>query len=104
MTLAQLEEQIFVVEGFRVKLAPLQTKTKSLPGYDFIVMAPQRWHISDWKNVRLAGYVTLLKSAVVLRGDGSPVAGNLQLGNVRDTYYAAKYGSIARPQPPQTGS
>jgi hypothetical protein len=95
--IAQLEEQIFVVEGFRVKLTALLAKVKTLPGYDFIVMAPQRWHISDWKTVRLAAYVTLLRSAVVLRGDGSPVQGDLQLGNIRDTYYAAKYGSIARP-------
>ena len=96
-TIAQVEEQIFVVEGFRVKLTPLLAKVKALPGYDFVVMAPQRWHISDWKTVRLAGYVTLLRSVVVLHGNGSPIKSDLQLGNIRDTYYAAKYGSIARP-------
>ena len=83
-TIAQIEEQIFVVEGFRVKLTPLLAKVKALPGYDFVVMAPQRWHISDWKTVRLAGYVTLLRSVVVLHGNGSPIKSDLQLGNIRE--------------------
>jgi hypothetical protein len=95
-TLAQIEEQIFVVEGFRVKLTPLLAKTKSYPGYDFTVMAPQRWRISDWKTARLGAYVTLIKAALALRGDGTPVKGDLQLGNIRDSYYEATYGPIDR--------
>jgi hypothetical protein len=96
-TIAQVEEQIFVVEGFRAKLTPLLAKTKSLPGYDYTLMAPQRWRVSDWKTARLAAYVTLLKAAVVMRGDGTPLKGDLQLGRIRDSYYEAKYGPIERP-------
>ncbi len=95
-TLAQIEEQIFVVEGFRVKLTPLVAKTKSYPSYDFTVMAPQRWRVSDWKTARLGAYLTLVKGAVVERGDGTPVKGDLQLGNIRDSYYEATYGRIER--------
>ena len=96
-TLAQVEEQIFVVEGFRIRLTPLLAKTKSLPSYDFTVMAPQRWRISEWKSARLGSYVTLLRQAVPLRGDGTPVKGDLQLGNIRDSYYARQYGTLAPP-------
>ena len=96
-TIAQVEEQILVIEGFRVKLTPLAAKTKALPSYDFTVMAPQRWRLSDWKNVRLAAYVTLLRQAEVLRGDGAAVKGDLQLGNIRDSYYASQYGTAAPP-------
>lgn len=99
-TLAQVEEQILVVEGFRVQLTPLAAKTKTLPSYDFTVMAPQRWRLSDWKNARLGAYVTLLRQAVVLRGDGSPVKSDLQLGGVRDSYYAKQYGTTTPPTPP----
>ncbi len=93
-TLAQVEEQVYVVEGFRVKLTPLLAKTKSFPGYDYTAMAPQRWKLSDWKTARLGAYLTLVKAIVIERGDGTPVKGDLQLGNIRDTYYEAKYGPI----------
>lgn len=96
-TIAQVEEQILVIEGFRVTLTALAAKTKSLPSYDYSVMAPQRWRLSDWKTVRLAAYVTLLRGATVLRGDGAPVKGDLQLGNIRDSYYAKQYGTTAPP-------
>ena len=94
-TIAQIEEQIYTCEGFRVKLVPLNPKTKNLPPYDFLVMAPQRWKISDWKAIRLAAYVTLVREAGVLRGDGKPALRDLQLGNLRDSYYEEKYGSLA---------
>jgi hypothetical protein len=93
-TLAQVEEQIYACEGFRVRLVLLSERTKRLPSYDFLVMAPQRWRISDWKNARMSEYVTLLREAVVLRGDGTPARRDLQLGNVRDSYYLEKYGSL----------
>jgi hypothetical protein len=101
-TLPQLEEQIFTCEGFRVRLTPLIAKTKSFPSYDYLVMAPQRWRVSDWKNVRLAPYVTLVRDAVVLDGTDAPLKRDAQLGHVRDSYYAAKYGSLAAeiPEPP----
>jgi hypothetical protein len=97
--LAQVERQIFEREGFRVRLTPLSDKVKSLPPYEFSVMAPQRWRVSDWKNERLRDYVTLLREAIALRGDGSAVARDMQLGNLRDTYYEADYGSARTSEP-----
>jgi len=57
-------------------------------------MAPQRWKISDWKNARLAAYRLLVKGATIYRGDGEPIPRDLQLGNLRDTYYEDAYGSL----------
>ena len=96
-TIAQVEEQIYVVEGFRVKLTPLIAKTKTFPSYDFTVMAPQRWRVGDWKTARLRAYLTLVKAVEVLRGDGTPLRSDLQLGRIRDSYYEAAYGSSAPP-------
>jgi hypothetical protein len=96
-TIAQVEEQILVVEGFRVVLTPLVAKTKTLPSYDYTVMAPQRWRVSDWKSARLGAYLTLIRRAEIVRGDGTPVKGDQQLGHIRDSYYAHQYGSIAPP-------
>ena len=93
-TIAAVEKQILACEGFRVHLIPLTAKVKSLPDYDYSVMAPQRWKISDWKNDRLSRYVALLKGATVYRGDGEPALRDLQLGNLRDTYYEAAYGKL----------
>lgn len=99
-TIAQVEEQIYVCEGFRVRLTPLKAATKTLPSYDFVVMAPQRWRLSDWRNARLRAYVPLIRDITVLRGGGAPAKTDVQLGNLRDTYYAAKYGSLAPDAPP----
>ncbi len=93
-SIAQVEEQILVIEGFRVKLEPLVAKTKSFPSYDFTAMAPQRWRVTDWKMARLGAYLALVKSATVMRGDGTAVKSDLQLGTIRDSYYEAKYGPI----------
>jgi hypothetical protein len=91
-TIAAVEKQIREREGFRVRLTPLGEKTKSIPDYAFSVMAPQRWKISDWKTRRLAGYVTLLRDVTVYRGDGEVVRRDMQLGNLRDSYYEAECG------------
>ncbi|MFN2448919.1 MAG: hypothetical protein ABR508_03870 [Candidatus Baltobacteraceae bacterium] len=91
-TKKQVEDAIFALEGFRVELEMLDGKKGALPAYDFSVMAPQRWKVSDWKNERLAAYRALVKSAAVLRGDGRH-AKDVQLGTLRDTYYEAQYGS-----------
>jgi len=99
-TIAQVEEQIYVCEGFRVRFTPLKASTKTLPSYDFVVMAPQRWRLSDWKNARLRAYVPLIRDITVLRGGGAPAKTDVQLGNLRDTYFAAKYGSLAPDAPP----
>ena len=96
-TIAQVEEQILVVEGFRVRLTPLLAKVKSFPSYDYTVMAPQRWRLSEWKAARLNAYLTLVRGIVILLGDGSPVKPDLRLGGVRDSYYAHLYGTTEPP-------
>lgn len=88
----QVEEAIFEREGFRVELDLLDAKKGSLPAYEWRVMAPQHWKISEWKNVRLEPYRLLVKGAKILRGDGAAVARDMQLGNLRDTYFEAEYG------------
>jgi hypothetical protein len=69
-------------------------KRETLPSYDYVVMAPQRWTVADWKNARLEPYRLLVKSAKVFRGDGAPIDRDLQLGNLRDTYYEDAYGPL----------
>lgn len=103
-TKKQIEEQIFQREGFQVELEPFDDKKASLPPYDWSVMAPQRWRISDWKNARLEPYRLLIKGVKVFRGDGTPVTRDMQLGNLRDTYYEAEYGPIrAQAEEPESG-
>lgn len=92
----QVEDAIFEREGFRVELEPLEAKKGALPPYEWRTMAPQRWRISDWKNERLQPYRLAIKGVTVYRGDGSTVARDLQLGNLRDSYYEAAYGPIRR--------
>lgn len=90
----QVEEAIREREGFRVELEMLDGKKGALPAYEWSVMAPQRWRISEWKNERLEAYRMLVKSATVFRGDGTAVSRDMQLGNLRDTYYEAECGPI----------
>jgi len=90
-----VEESIFEREGFRVELELLEGKKSALPAYEWRVMAPQRWKISDWKNARLEAYRLLVRSATVYKGDGTPVTRDMQLGNLRDSYYEAEYGPIS---------
>jgi hypothetical protein len=61
-------------------------------------MAPQRWKVSDWKNARLEAYRLLVKGATIYRGGSEPVTRDMQLGNLRDTYYEDAYGSLEPPQ------
>jgi len=88
----QVEDAMHRVEGFRVEFELLDSKRASLPEYDWSCMAPQRWKISDWKNQRLTAYRDIAKGVIVFRGDGTPVARDMQLGNLRDSYYEAGYG------------
>jgi len=90
---AQVENAILEREGFRVEFEPFDGKRLTLPPYDYPVMAPQRWKVSDWKNARLAAYRLLVKGVTIYRGDGEPISRDLQLGNLRDTYYVDAYGS-----------
>jgi hypothetical protein len=96
-TKAQVEKAILEREGFRVELELFGEKRQSLPAYEYPVMAPQRWKVSDWKNARLAEYRLAVKGATIYRGDGTPIPRDLQLGNLRDTYYEATYGSLEPP-------
>jgi hypothetical protein len=98
-TLRALEQQIFAKEGFRVALVPLDPKAKAFPAYEYSVMASNKWRISDWKTVRLAPYVTLLRGVSVYRGSGQEVRMDMRLGNLRDTYFDAEYGE---PKPAAT--
>ena len=93
-TKAQVERAIFEREGFRVEFEPFAGKRGTLPPYNYIVMAPQRWKVSDWKNARLEPYRLLVKRATVFRGDGTPIDRDTQLGNLRDTYYEDTYGPL----------
>ena len=70
---AQVEKAIFEREGFRVELELFEDKRRALPAYDYDVMAPHRWKVSDWKNARLVEYVLLVKGVTIYRGDGTPI-------------------------------
>lgn len=93
-TIGAVEKQIHEREGFRVSLKPLSEKTKSIPDYTYPVMAPQHWKLSDWKTERLADYIPHIREITVYRGDGEPVRRDMQLGNLRDSYYEAEYGKL----------
>ena len=95
-TIAAVEKQIQEREGFRVRLTPLNEKTKSIPDYHYTVMAPQRWKISEWKTERLGEYISLIRELTIFRGDGEPVKRDMQLGNLRDSYYQAEYGTLTK--------
>jgi hypothetical protein len=94
---AQVENAILDREGFRVELELFDGRRPALPPYDYPLMAPQRWKVSDWKNARLAAYRLLVKGVTIYGGDGKPIPRDLQLGNLRDTYYKDAYGSLDPP-------
>ena len=93
-TKAQVEKAILEREGFRVEFELFDAKRQPLPLYEYTVMAPQRWKVSDWKNARLGAYRLLVKGVTIYRGDATPITRDLQLGNLRDTYYEHDYGSL----------
>ena len=96
---AQVENAILQREGFRVEFELFDGKRPALPPYDFPVMAPQRWKVSDWKNARLGQYRLAVKAVTIFRGDGTQISRYLQLGNLRDTYYEDAFGSLEPPLP-----
>jgi hypothetical protein len=59
---------------------------------------PQRWKVSDWKNVRLEAYRLLVKGATIYRGGSEPITRDVQVGNLRDTYYEDAYSALEPPQ------
>ena len=97
-TKAQVENAILEREGFRVEFEPFGGKRPVLPPYDYPVMAPHRWKVSDWKNARLGAYRLLVSGITIYRGDGERISRDLQLGNLRDSYYEDAYGSLDPPQ------
>ena len=86
-SLKQVEDAIFEKEGFRVKLTSLEGKKPVLPAYDYEYMASNKWKLTDWRMVRMARYIPYLKAVDVFRGDGSKTTSDMQLGNLRDTYF-----------------
>ena len=100
LTVTQLQEQIFAREGFRVSFERLGAADAELPPYDYPVMAPQAWTVSDWRRVRLAPYVLLFRGVTVYRGDDTPLKNDVRLGHLRDTYYQAEYGTLGSDPPP----
>lgn len=95
LTITALQEQIFQREGFRVSFARGGAAEGELPPYGFPVMAPQGWTVSDWKRIRLVAYLLFFRDVTVYRGDDKPIARDMKLGHLRDTYYAAQYGTLA---------
>ena len=99
LSITELQEQIFQREGFRVSFERLGAAKDELPPYDFAVMAPQGWSVSDWKRIRLARYVLLFRGVTVYRGDDEPIARDMKLGHLRDSYYKAQYGTLSADVP-----
>jgi hypothetical protein len=95
LSITELQEQIFQREGFRVSFERLGAGKDELRPYEFPVMAPQGWNVSDWKRIRLAPYVLVFRSVTVYRGDDEPIARDMKLGHLRDTYYKAAYGTLS---------
>ncbi|HEX3464767.1 MAG TPA: hypothetical protein VHS78_12040 [Candidatus Elarobacter sp.] len=95
LSISELQEQIFQREGFHVSFSRLgASHAADLPPYAYRVMAPQGWSVSDWKRIRLAPYVLFFRDVTIYRGDETPIARDMKLGHLRDTYYKAEYGSL----------
>ena len=91
-TKKQIEDAIFAKEGFYVRLHLMDGAAKSLPDYEWEFMASNKWKISDWKNERMRAYALLVKSVDVYRGDDTIAKTDAKLGNLRDSYFEARYG------------
>lgn len=104
ITITELQEQIFAREGFRVSFERLGASDDPLQSYDYPVMAPQGWKVSDWQRIRLAAYVTAFRGVTVYRGDQKPIGRDLTLGHLRDGYYQAEYGTLAPEVPDADGT
>jgi hypothetical protein len=100
LTITELQQQIFDREGFRVSFERLGAGQEELPPYDYAVMAPSGWKVSDWQRIRLARYVLVFRGVTVYRGDETPIARDVKLGNLRDSYYEAQYGTLSAEPPP----
>ncbi|MFN2450514.1 MAG: hypothetical protein ABR508_12125 [Candidatus Baltobacteraceae bacterium] len=94
-SITELQERIFALEGFRVSFERLGARTDALPPYVHAVMAPNGWRVSDWRRIRLAPYIAHFRGVTIYRGDGNPLARDVKLAHLRDTYYEAEYGSLS---------
>jgi hypothetical protein len=99
VTITELQNQIATVEGFRVSFSRLGSANMPIEPYAYEVMAPSKWRISDWKLIRLAPYIALFRSVDIYRGDDTIVKSDIRLAALRDSYYAAKYGTLEPTQP-----
>ncbi len=104
ITITELQEQIFALEGFRVSFERLGASDDPLQPYDYTVMAPNGWKVSDWQRVRLAAYVLAFRGVTVYRGDQKPIDRDLTLGHLRDSYYRAEYGTLAPDAPDEAAA
>jgi hypothetical protein len=95
LTVSELQQQIFDREGFRVSFERFDRADVPLPAYDYPVMCPNGWRVSDWRRLRLVRYLTAFKNVTVFRGDGSPLKRDVKLAHLRDTYYEAVYGTLS---------
>ncbi|MBV8370830.1 MAG: hypothetical protein JO036_18100 [Candidatus Eremiobacteraeota bacterium] len=98
-SITELQEQIFQREGFRVSFERFGAADAALPPYEYPVMAPQGWKVSDWQRVRLGPYVLLFRGVTVYRGDDTPLPRDVKLGHLRDSYYQATYGTLSADAP-----
>ncbi len=94
LSITQLQQQIFDREGFRVSFERLGASREGLEPYEFAVMAPQSWKVSDWKRKRLGAYLLAFSGVTVYAGDDTPIRRDVKLGKLRDTYYLAAYGTL----------
>ena len=90
-TLKVIENQIFRLEGFRVRfrdrytLKDVRADLKGVTAYPFKLMAKNRMTVSSWKRTRFhnqyQGFEVDVRDA-----DGNDCNGNTFLSTVRDTY------------------
>ncbi len=90
-TLKVIENQIFRLEGFRVRFRDRYTSKdvradlKGVTAYPFKLMAKNRMTVATWKRTRFhrqyQGFQVDVRDA-----DGNDCNGNMFLATVRDTY------------------
>jgi hypothetical protein len=100
LSVTELQQQVFDREGFRVVFERLGASNDEIAAYEYPVMAPQAWKVSDWRRMRLGKYLLVFRGVTVYDGKGEPLTRDVKLGHLRDTYYAATYGTLNPEDPP----
>jgi ribosomal protein L34 len=90
MTINQLENLIFRVEGFQVRILHLngrdvRSDKRNLPRYPFERMRKNASSVREWKTERFCRAYPGF-DAEVLHTDGRRAHGRTRLSTVRDTY------------------